>query len=73
MTDQPQAQREMTLAEWMATLVSVHRAQDEYRWLLKCEKAIKNMAGQICSPKTTPEQFVADCLGEKAPGKRASR
>jgi hypothetical protein len=48
-------------------------AQQRIRWLLRCEAAIKSMADQICSPKTTPEQFVADCLGEKAPGRRASR
>jgi len=42
-------------------------------WLLRCEKVILSMCSQICSPKTTPEQFVAMQLGEPVPGRRAAR
>ena len=51
-------------------------AQQRLRWLLRCEKAIRSMADQICSPKTTPEEFVAQQLGEPLPRgkyKRATR
>lgn len=48
-------------------------AQQRIRWLLRCEKSIEAMCGQICSPKITPQQMVADVLGEPAPGRRASR
>jgi len=45
-------------------------AHQRIRWLLRCEKAVKSMAAQICSPATTPEQMADDILGEKTDTRR---
>lgn len=55
------------LLDALAELERVRAERDRYR------AALQSQADQICSPKTTVEQLVAMILGEKIPGKRASR
>ena len=54
-------------------MFSEHIAHQRILWLLKCEKAMQSMADQICSPKTTAEDMVADILGEPRKKARAAR
>lgn len=42
-------------------------------WLLRCEKALRAMAEQIISPKTTAEDMVSDILQDAPKEKRACR
>lgn len=56
-----QADGKPTVELFMAGAVPL---ADEVERLRRYERAIASMAAQICCPKTSPEQMVAEILGE---------